>query len=75
MELIVARKYRIGCKIGEGGSGEVYVGNNVHTGEEVAIKLEPLRLRSRGAQLPHEGYIYCNHLNKTGESNFVQIYD
>ena len=40
MELRVARRFRVGPKIGSGSFGEIYAGKNVHTGEEVAIKLE-----------------------------------
>lgn len=55
-ELRVARKFRVGPKIGCGSFGEIYAGTNVHTGEEVAIKLEPLR--SRHPQLLYESKIY-----------------
>jgi serine/threonine protein kinase len=43
MELRVARKFRVGPKVGSGSFGEIYAGTNVHTGEEVAIKLEPIK--------------------------------
>eukprot|EP01039_Chlorochromonas_danica_P001315 gene1315-1436_t len=56
MELRVARKFRVGVKIGSGSFGEIYVGTNVHTGEEVAIKLESLR--SKHPQLLYESKIY-----------------
>lgn len=56
MELRVARKFRVGPKIGSGSFGEIYGGVNVHTGEEVAIKLEPLK--SRHPQLIYESKIY-----------------
>lgn len=56
MELRVARKFRVGPKIGSGSFGEIYAGTNVHTGEEVAIKLEPLK--SRHPQLLYESKIY-----------------
>ena len=58
MELRVARKFRVGPKIGSGSFGEIYAGTNVHTGEEVAIKLEPLR--SRRPQLSSEHKVYRN---------------
>lgn len=35
----MARKFRLGPKIGQGSQGEVYAGVNVYTGQEVAIKL------------------------------------
>lgn len=56
MELRVARKYRVGPKIGSGSFGEIYAGTNVHTGEEVAIKLEALK--SKHPQLLYESKIY-----------------
>lgn len=56
MELRVARKFRVGPKIGSGSFGEIYAGTNVHTGEEVAIKLEPLK--SKHPQLLYESKIY-----------------
>lgn len=56
MELRVARKFRVGPKIGSGSFGEIYGGVNVHTGEEVAIKLEPLK--SKHPQLIYESKIY-----------------
>jgi serine/threonine protein kinase len=56
MELRVARKYRVGPKIGSGSFGEIYAGTNVHTGEEVAIKLEALK--TKHPQLLYESKIY-----------------
>lgn len=56
MELRVARRFRVGPKIGSGSFGEIYAGTNVHTGEEVAIKLEPLK--SKHPQLLYESKIY-----------------
>lgn len=56
MELRVARKFRVGPKIGSGSFRDIYAGTNVHTGEEVAIKLEPLK--SKHPQLLYESKIY-----------------
>jgi serine/threonine protein kinase len=56
MELRVARKFRIGNKVGSGSFGEIYAGENIHTREKVAIKLEPIR--SRHPQLLFEAKIY-----------------
>ena len=52
----MARRFRVGPKIGSGSFGEIYAGKNVHTGEEVAIKLEPLK--SKHPQLLYESKIY-----------------
>jgi hypothetical protein len=46
MELRVGRKFRVEHKIGAGNNAEIYHGFNVHTGEDVAMKLEPVRKRS-----------------------------
>lgn len=56
MELRVARKFRVGSKIGSGSFGEIYSGTNVHTGQEVAIKLE--HVKSMHPQLMHESRVY-----------------
>jgi len=45
MELSVGGKYRIGRKIGSGSFGEIYIGYNKETEEEVAIKLEPIKTK------------------------------
>jgi len=52
----VARKFRVGPRIGSGSFGEIYGGVNVHTGEEVAIKLEPIK--TKHPQLIYESKIY-----------------
>ncbi|KAG5606221.1 hypothetical protein H5410_027713 [Solanum commersonii] len=39
METRVGNKYRLGRKIGSGSFGEIYLGTNIQTNEEVAIKL------------------------------------
>ncbi|XP_074039312.1 discs overgrown casein kinase 1 isoform X2 [Leptinotarsa decemlineata] len=45
MELRVGNKYRLGRKIGSGSFGDIYLGTNISTGEEVAIKLECIKTR------------------------------
>lgn len=64
MELRVGKKYRLGRKIGSGSFGEIYLGTNMTTGEEVAIKLEPVN--SRHPQLLRETKIYRS-LNGVGK--------
>ncbi|MCD9646183.1 hypothetical protein HAX54_035852 [Datura stramonium] len=39
MEPRVGNKYRLGRKIGSGSFGEIYLGTNIQTNEDVAIKL------------------------------------
>ncbi|CAH0701236.1 unnamed protein product [Spodoptera exigua] len=45
MELRVGNKYRLGRKIGSGSFGDIYLGTNIVTKEEVAIKLECIKTR------------------------------
>uniref|UniRef100_A0A8C7M2B1 non-specific serine/threonine protein kinase n=1 Tax=Oncorhynchus kisutch TaxID=8019 RepID=A0A8C7M2B1_ONCKI len=45
MELRVGNKYRLGRKIGSGSFGDIYLGVNIATGEEVAIKLECVKTK------------------------------
>lgn len=52
----MGKKYRLGRKIGSGSFGDIYLGTNMTTGEEVAIKLESMR--TRHAQLLRETKIY-----------------
>ena len=44
-ELRVGKKYRLGRKIGSGSFGDIYLGTNMTTGEEVAIKLESVKTK------------------------------
>jgi serine/threonine protein kinase len=45
MELRVRNKYRLGRKIGSGSFGDIYLGTNITTGEEIAIKLESIKTK------------------------------
>uniref|UniRef100_A0A914UN85 Non-specific serine/threonine protein kinase n=1 Tax=Plectus sambesii TaxID=2011161 RepID=A0A914UN85_9BILA len=45
MELRVGGKFRLGRKIGSGSFGDIYLGQNIQTGEEVAIKLECVKTK------------------------------
>lgn len=56
MELRVGKKYRMGRKIGSGSFGDIYLGTNVITGEEVAIKLESIK--TKHPQLIYESKVY-----------------
>jgi casein kinase 1 len=56
MELRVGGKYRLGRKVGSGSFGDVYIGSNVQTGDEVAIKLESIK--SKHPQLLYESKLY-----------------
>eukprot|EP00357_Protocruzia_adherens_P034385 CAMPEP_0115005630 /NCGR_PEP_ID=MMETSP0216-20121206/19995_1 /TAXON_ID=223996 /ORGANISM="Protocruzia adherens, Strain Boccale" /LENGTH=330 /DNA_ID=CAMNT_0002372011 /DNA_START=61 /DNA_END=1053 /DNA_ORIENTATION=- len=56
MELRVGGKYRLGRKIGSGSFGDIYLGTNIQTNEEVAIKLESIK--SKHPQLLFESKLY-----------------
>ena len=56
MELRVGKKYRLGRKIGSGSFGDIYLGTNMTTGDEVAIKLESVK--TKHPQLLYESKIY-----------------
>jgi casein kinase 1 len=56
MELRVGGKYRLGRKIGSGSFGDIYIGTNVQSGEEIAIKLESIK--SKHPQLLYESKLY-----------------
>jgi len=56
MELRVGNKYRLRHKIGSGSFGDIYLGTDIQSGEEVAIKLESIK--SRHPQLLYESKLY-----------------
>ncbi|PNW88109.1 hypothetical protein CHLRE_01g014600v5 [Chlamydomonas reinhardtii] len=55
-EQIVGGKYRLGRKLGGGSFGEIFLGTNLQTGEEVGVKLEPVK--ARHPQLLYESKLY-----------------
>ena len=67
MELRVGKKYRLGRKIGSGSFGDIYLGTNLTSGEEVAIKLESVK--SKHPQLLYESKIYRILHGGVGVSN------
>lgn len=46
MDLRVGRNYRVGRKIGSGSFGEIYLGTDLVTGNEVAIKMESTKRKN-----------------------------
>lgn len=54
--LMIAGKYRVGSKIGNGSFGDIFLGTNITTNEEIAIKLE--KVRSNHPQLLYESKLY-----------------
>lgn len=55
-DMKVGKKYRLLRRIGSGSFGDIYLGVNVISGEEVAIKLESVR--ARHPQLDYESRVY-----------------
>lgn len=55
-QLKVGGRYALGRKIGNGSFGDIYLGNNITTKEEVAIKLESMK--TRHPQLAYEYRLY-----------------
>ncbi|KAJ9190349.1 hypothetical protein P3X46_001565 [Hevea brasiliensis] len=67
MEPRVGNKFRIGRKIGSGSFGEIYLGTNIQTNEEVAIKLETVK--TKHPQLLYESKLYKILQGGTGIPN------
>lgn len=55
-DLRVGGKWRLGRRIGAGSFGDIYIGVNIHTNEEVAVKLEGMK--TKHPQLIYESKIY-----------------
>ncbi|KAE9601605.1 putative protein kinase CK1-CK1 family [Lupinus albus] len=67
MEPRVGNKFRLGRKIGSGSFGEIYLGINIQTNEEVAIKLE--NVKTKHPQLLYESKLYRILQGGTGIPN------
>ncbi|XP_052184960.1 casein kinase 1-like protein 6 [Diospyros lotus] len=67
MDHVVGGKFKLGRKIGGGSFGELYLGVNIQTGEEVAIKLEPVK--TKHPQLHYESKIIMLLQGGTGIPN------
>ncbi|XP_030465263.2 casein kinase 1-like protein 2 isoform X1 [Syzygium oleosum] len=67
MEPRVGNKFRLGRKIGGGSFGEIYLGTNIQTNEEVAIKLE--NIKTKHPQLLYESKLYRILQGGTGIPN------
>ncbi|KAL1212893.1 Casein kinase 1-like protein 10 [Cardamine amara subsp. amara] len=64
MDRVIGGKFKLGRKIGSGSFGELYIGINVQTGEEVALKLEPVK--TKHPQLYYESKVYMLLQGGTG---------
>ncbi|RKP35725.1 kinase-like domain-containing protein [Dimargaris cristalligena] len=58
LDLRIGNKYKLGRKIGSGSFGEIYLGTNIVTNEDVAVKLE--LVKAKHPQLEYEAKIYKN---------------
>ncbi|XP_052188333.1 casein kinase 1-like protein 10 isoform X2 [Diospyros lotus] len=64
MDQVIGGKFKLGRKIGSGSFGELFLGVNVQTGEEVAVKMEPAK--TKHAQLHYESKLYMLLQGGTG---------
>ncbi|XWS64761.1 hypothetical protein CRYUN_Cryun05aG0031200 [Craigia yunnanensis] len=64
MDRIVGGKFKMGRKIGAGSFGELFLGVNIQTGEEIAIKMEPVK--TKHPQLHYESKLYMLLQGGTG---------
>ncbi|KAJ0245561.1 Casein kinase 1-like protein 11 [Hirschfeldia incana] len=63
-QVVIGGKFKLGRKLGSGSFGELYLGINNQTGEEVAVKLEPVK--TKHPQLQYESKIYMHLQGGTG---------
>ncbi|EOX94395.1 Casein kinase I isoform 2 [Theobroma cacao] len=64
MDHVIGGKFKLGRKIGSGSFGELFLGVNVQTGEEVAVKLESVK--TKHPQLHYESKLYMLLQGGTG---------
>ncbi|KAL0912993.1 hypothetical protein M5K25_016422 [Dendrobium thyrsiflorum] len=64
MEQAIGGKFKLGRKIGSGSFGELYLGVNIQSGEEVAVKLESVK--TKHPQLHYESKLYMLLQGGTG---------
>lgn len=64
MDHVIGGKFKLGRKIGSGSFGELYLGVNMQSGEEVAVKLEPTK--TKHPQLHYESKLYMLLQGGTG---------
>ena len=69
MEIRVGGKYKVCKKLGSGSYGDIYMGMNMKTNEEVGIKLE--KIDADTPMLIYEARIYDKFKNTAG---FPEIY-
>ncbi|KAM0932248.1 putative protein kinase CK1-CK1 family [Dioscorea sansibarensis] len=66
MDRVIGGKFKLGRKIGSGSFGELYLGVNIQTGEEVAVKLWLESVKAKHPQLHYESKLYMLLQGGTG---------
>ncbi|KAH7691111.1 Non-specific serine/threonine protein kinase protein [Dioscorea alata] len=64
MDHVIGGKFKLGKKLGSGSFGELFLGVNIQTGEEVAVKLESVK--AKHPQLLYESKLYMLLQGGTG---------
>jgi len=68
-EVRVAGRFRMGKKIGSGSFGEIYLGRDLNTGGEVAVKFE--QLSARRPQVIEEAKLLKEFMGEQGFPKFI----
>mmetsp|Transcript_48456 Transcript_48456/g.156500 ORF Transcript_48456/g.156500 Transcript_48456/m.156500 type:complete len:350 (-) Transcript_48456:504-1553(-) len=68
----VSARYIIGAKIGAGSFGDVYMGKDRNSGEDVAIKVESADVKHKCL---HREFRACRHLEKAGTSRVPRVHE
>ena len=68
-EVRVAGRFRMGKKIGSGSFGEIYLGRDLNTGGEVAVKFEPVS--ARRPQVIEEAKLLKEFTGEPGYPKFI----
>jgi casein kinase 1 len=68
-EVRVAGRFRMGKKIGSGSFGEIYLGRDLNTGGEVAVKFEPVS--ARRPQVIEEAKLLKEFMGEPGYPKFI----
>ena len=72
---VVANKYEIREKLGEGNFGAVYKGINVHTGNPVAIKIESINSPAKLLKNETKIYHYLGKMPGIPELKWFGLYN
>ncbi|KAF8565040.1 hypothetical protein P879_07057 [Paragonimus westermani] len=73
-EFLINDKYRLMRKIGSGSFGDIYLGVNLLTGEEVAVKMENIYAKHPQLQFEHTVYRILAGAVGIPQAKFVQLF-